>query len=164
MDLYILGLIPKYQKDLAICFIQQSFKFTNVWHNAVFSGTLIWYHTNTNTLHKDTQHTRPIDWHYYYYFYYCSYCSYCSYYYQRSQLLPNKCRWNRDSGILSRPTSQALQRPEEIEGQRPLKSTLFGSYYYTGRYYLGNQFKTAGKHFFSINYPTNLLHMRNSLH
>ena len=42
-------LVPQYQKDLDVCFMQQGVKFTEVWHMWFFAGTLIWYHTHTNT-------------------------------------------------------------------------------------------------------------------
>ena len=55
MILYIYtcwALIPLYQKDLALCFIQQGVKFTEVWHIMQFlASTLIWYHTDTQTRH-----------------------------------------------------------------------------------------------------------------
>ena len=43
-------LVPKYQKDLDVCFMQQGIKCIEVWHLMwFFAGTLIWYHKNTYT-------------------------------------------------------------------------------------------------------------------
>ena len=59
-------LVPLCQKDLAVCFMQEGVKFTEVWHIWLFAGTLIWYQTHTHThthKHKDTQYTQePIEW------------------------------------------------------------------------------------------------------
>ena len=60
-------LVPQYQKDLDVCFMQQDLTFTEVWDMWFFAGTLIWYYTHTNT-HPYTQHTQgPVDWHPYKY-------------------------------------------------------------------------------------------------
>ena len=51
--------LPKYEKDLDVCFMQQGVSFTAFGHIRFFSGTLIWYHTQ-----KHTEHTQePVDWH-----------------------------------------------------------------------------------------------------
>ena len=43
------ALVPWYQKDLNVCFMQKGVRFTEVWHIMWFStGTLIWYHKYTN--------------------------------------------------------------------------------------------------------------------
>ena len=54
------ALLPWYQKDLDVDFMQQGIKFTEVSHIMwFFAGTLILYHT-----HKHTQHIQgPVDWH-----------------------------------------------------------------------------------------------------
>ena len=44
------ALVPLYQKDLNVCFMQQCAKFTEVWH--VFSILVLWFditHTHINT-------------------------------------------------------------------------------------------------------------------
>ena len=42
------ALLPWYQKDLDVCFMQQGVRFTEVWHIMwFFTGTLIWYHKHT---------------------------------------------------------------------------------------------------------------------
>ena len=52
------ALVPWYQKNLDVCFMQQRVRFTDIWHIMwFFIGTLIWYH-------KHTRHTQgPVDWH-----------------------------------------------------------------------------------------------------
>ena len=46
-----------------LCFIQQDVKFTEVWHIMQFlAGTLIWYHTDTQTKTYST-FRGPINWH-----------------------------------------------------------------------------------------------------
>ena len=43
------ALVPWYQKDLDVCFMQQDIRFTEIWHIMwFFTGTLIWYHKPTN--------------------------------------------------------------------------------------------------------------------
>ena len=48
------ALVPWYQKELYVCFMQQSAKFTEDWHIMwFFTGTLIRHHkTNTHTAHS----------------------------------------------------------------------------------------------------------------
>ena len=47
MDLHMSGLGTR---RTSMCFMQQGIKFTAVWHiMCFFTGTLIWYHTHTNT-------------------------------------------------------------------------------------------------------------------
>ena len=52
------ALVPWYQKNLDVSFMQQGVRFTEIWHIMwFFTDTLIWYH-------KHTQHTQgPVDWH-----------------------------------------------------------------------------------------------------
>ena len=56
------ALVPWYQKDLDVCFMQQGVRFTEVWHMWFFTDTLMLLsHTQTQ---KHTQHTQgPVDWH-----------------------------------------------------------------------------------------------------
>ena len=49
-------LVPQYQKDLDVSFMQQSIEFTEVWHTWFFAGTLIWYHTHKHT-HTQKAHS-----------------------------------------------------------------------------------------------------------
>ena len=50
---YLMIIWPWYQKDLDVCFMQQGVRFTEVWHIMwFFTGTPIWYHKRTNTLHS----------------------------------------------------------------------------------------------------------------
>ena len=54
------ALVPWYQKDLDVCFMQQGVRFTEVWHNVIF----YWYSNLILQTHKHTQHTQgPVDWH-----------------------------------------------------------------------------------------------------
>ena len=48
------ALLPLYQKDLDVCFMQQVIKFTEVSHMWFFAGTVIWYHTQRHTAHSGT--------------------------------------------------------------------------------------------------------------
>ena len=51
------ALVPWYQKDLNVCFMQQGVRFAEVWH--VFFLVLLISQT-----HKHTQHTPvPVEWH-----------------------------------------------------------------------------------------------------
>ena len=44
------ALVPWYQRDLDVCFMQQGVRFTEVWYIMwFFTGTLIWYHKQTKT-------------------------------------------------------------------------------------------------------------------
>ena len=53
-------LVPYYQKDLDVCFMQQGTKFSEVWHKIGF--LLVHWFDITHTKH--TQHTQgPVDWH-----------------------------------------------------------------------------------------------------
>ena len=50
------ALVPRYENDLDMCFMQQGIRFTEVWHIMwFFIGTLIWYHKHTTT---HTAHSR----------------------------------------------------------------------------------------------------------
>ena len=45
-------LVPQFQKNLDVCFMQQGVTFTEVWHIMwFFTGTLIWCHTHKHTAH-----------------------------------------------------------------------------------------------------------------
>ena len=59
MDLCI-SLMPYYQKDLAVCLMQQRVKFTEIWHMWFFAGALIWYrkHMHTHMRMHTNKHTR----------------------------------------------------------------------------------------------------------
>ena len=47
------ALVPWYQNNLDVCFMQQGVMFTEVWQMWFFTGTLIWYHnTQTDTVHS----------------------------------------------------------------------------------------------------------------
>ena len=68
-------LVPQYQKDLDVCFMQQDVKLTEVLHVWFFAGTLkIWYHTHT--AHSETSRlTHP------YKYIFTSLCAHSSYLY-----------------------------------------------------------------------------------
>ena len=67
MDLHMLSVGTLYHKDVAVCFMQQGIKITEVWHIMwYFVVNLIWYHTHTKNTYtqKHTRHTQgPTDWH-----------------------------------------------------------------------------------------------------
>ena len=48
------ALVPWYQKDLNVCFMQQGVRFAEVWHMCFFSGTLDFTNTQTHTAHSGT--------------------------------------------------------------------------------------------------------------
>ena len=47
------ALVPWYQEDLDVCFMQQGVRFTEVTHDVVF----YWYSDLISHTHKHTQHT-----------------------------------------------------------------------------------------------------------
>ena len=71
---------------------------------------------------------------------------------QRCQLLETKCGWNVNSTLTS--WGFAWSKVKSLVSLRYLDPST-----YTVKSYLGNKFTTAAKKFFSINQPTNLLHM-----
>ena len=71
---------------------------------------------------------------------------------QRCQLLETKCGWNVNSTLTS--WGLAWSKVKSLVSLRYLDPST-----YTVKSYLGNKFTTAAKEFFSINQPTNLLHM-----
>ena len=59
MDLHMLSVGTLYHKDVAVCFMQQGIKITEVWHIMwYFVVNLIWYHTHTKkTLTHENTHS-----------------------------------------------------------------------------------------------------------
>ena len=79
MNLHMSSLGTLEPEGACVRFMQLGVTFSEVWHNVIFSGTLIWYHP-----HQHIQYTQgPVDWqtHMNIYLYHLLLCGHNSYLY-----------------------------------------------------------------------------------
>ena len=100
------ALVPKYKDDIAMCFMQQRIRFTEVW-NIMWLFLVLWFDFITTYTYKDIQHTQgPIDWHAHINIYQhqltCAHSNYL--YYTDSCCEHNKTRFNKTRFFLFNKT------------------------------------------------------------